>query len=81
MAAGWLLVLSLTLFHSLVVNLSAEGPFPSASTVSLLIATWMLSSARHELNHSRLHQYRLAFEKQQTVISMKLAQSGTGFTS
>ncbi|CAM2098619.1 unnamed protein product [Caretta caretta] len=33
MAAGWLLVFSLTLFQSLVMNLSSEGPFPSASTI------------------------------------------------
>ncbi|XP_067420655.1 voltage-dependent calcium channel subunit alpha-2/delta-1 isoform X8 [Emydura macquarii macquarii] len=33
MAAGWLLVFSLTLFHSLVMNLSSEGPFPSATTI------------------------------------------------
>uniref|UniRef100_A0A8C3TGM7 Voltage-dependent calcium channel subunit alpha-2/delta-1 n=1 Tax=Chelydra serpentina TaxID=8475 RepID=A0A8C3TGM7_CHESE len=33
MAAGWLLVFSLTLFHSLVMNLSSEGPFPSAATI------------------------------------------------
>ncbi|XP_010219551.1 PREDICTED: voltage-dependent calcium channel subunit alpha-2/delta-1-like [Tinamus guttatus] len=33
MAAGWLLVFSLTLFQSLVLNLSSEGPFPSATTI------------------------------------------------
>uniref|UniRef100_A0A8C3ITQ7 Calcium voltage-gated channel auxiliary subunit alpha2delta 1 n=1 Tax=Chrysemys picta bellii TaxID=8478 RepID=A0A8C3ITQ7_CHRPI len=33
MAAGWLLVFSLTLFQSLVMNLSSEGPFPSATTI------------------------------------------------
>ncbi|XP_044279354.1 voltage-dependent calcium channel subunit alpha-2/delta-1 isoform X3 [Varanus komodoensis] len=33
MAAGWWLFLSLTLFQSLVINLSAEGPFPSATTI------------------------------------------------
>ncbi|NWZ61616.1 CA2D1 protein, partial [Acrocephalus arundinaceus] len=33
MAAGWLLVFSLTLFQSLVMNHSSEGPFPSATTV------------------------------------------------
>ncbi|XP_054845021.1 voltage-dependent calcium channel subunit alpha-2/delta-1 isoform X1 [Eublepharis macularius] len=37
MAAGWLLFVSLTLFHSLVVNLSAEGPFPSAATIKLWV--------------------------------------------
>ncbi|XP_061438153.1 voltage-dependent calcium channel subunit alpha-2/delta-1 isoform X3 [Rhineura floridana] len=33
MAAGWWLFFSLTLFQSLVINLSAEGPFPSATTI------------------------------------------------
>uniref|UniRef100_A0A8C8A5U6 Calcium voltage-gated channel auxiliary subunit alpha2delta 1 n=1 Tax=Otus sunia TaxID=257818 RepID=A0A8C8A5U6_9STRI len=33
MAAGWLLVFSLTLFQSLVMNHSSEGPFPSATTI------------------------------------------------
>ncbi|KAM9174058.1 voltage-dependent calcium channel subunit alpha-2/delta-1 isoform 1-T1 [Pangshura tecta] len=33
MAASWLLVFSLTLFQSLVMNLSSEGPFPSATTI------------------------------------------------
>ncbi|NWR98881.1 CA2D1 protein, partial [Motacilla alba] len=33
MAAGWLLVFSLTLFQSVVMNLSSEGPFPSATTI------------------------------------------------
>uniref|UniRef100_A0A8D0C1C1 Calcium voltage-gated channel auxiliary subunit alpha2delta 1 n=1 Tax=Salvator merianae TaxID=96440 RepID=A0A8D0C1C1_SALMN len=33
MAAGWWLFFSLTLFQSLVVNLSAEGPFPTATTI------------------------------------------------
>ncbi|XP_074873500.1 voltage-dependent calcium channel subunit alpha-2/delta-1 isoform X1 [Carettochelys insculpta] len=33
MAAGWPLLLSLTLFHSLVLNLASEGPFPSAATI------------------------------------------------
>ncbi|NWZ25337.1 CA2D1 protein, partial [Asarcornis scutulata] len=33
MAAGWLLVFSLTLFQSLVMNHSSEGPFPSPTTI------------------------------------------------
>ncbi|XP_074920542.1 voltage-dependent calcium channel subunit alpha-2/delta-1 isoform X2 [Chelonoidis abingdonii] len=33
MAASWLLVFGLTLFQSLVMNLSSEGPFPSATTI------------------------------------------------
>ncbi|XP_053108701.1 voltage-dependent calcium channel subunit alpha-2/delta-1 isoform X3 [Hemicordylus capensis] len=37
MAAGWLLFFSLTLFQSLVINLSAEGPFPSATTIKLWV--------------------------------------------
>nr|XP_006117204.2 voltage-dependent calcium channel subunit alpha-2/delta-1 isoform X4 [Pelodiscus sinensis] len=37
MAAGWRLLLSLTLCHSLVLNLASEGPFPSAS----IIKSWV----------------------------------------
>ncbi|XP_051817590.1 voltage-dependent calcium channel subunit alpha-2/delta-1 isoform X3 [Antechinus flavipes] len=33
MAAGWLLVFSLTLFQSLLINPSSEEPFPSAVTI------------------------------------------------
>uniref|UniRef100_A0A8C5IY10 Calcium voltage-gated channel auxiliary subunit alpha2delta 1 n=1 Tax=Junco hyemalis TaxID=40217 RepID=A0A8C5IY10_JUNHY len=33
MAAGWLLVFILTLFQSVVMNHSSEGPFPSATTI------------------------------------------------
>ncbi|XP_062990292.1 voltage-dependent calcium channel subunit alpha-2/delta-1 isoform X2 [Elgaria multicarinata webbii] len=33
MAAGWWLFFSLTLLQTLVINLSAEGPFPSATTI------------------------------------------------
>ncbi|XP_078250414.1 voltage-dependent calcium channel subunit alpha-2/delta-1 isoform X6 [Pogona vitticeps] len=33
MAAGWWLFWSLTLSQSLVINISAEGPFPSATTI------------------------------------------------
>uniref|UniRef100_A0A8C8SHQ3 Uncharacterized protein n=1 Tax=Pelusios castaneus TaxID=367368 RepID=A0A8C8SHQ3_9SAUR len=33
MAAGWLLLFSLTLFHSLLLTRSSEGPFPSPTTI------------------------------------------------
>nr|XP_034983188.1 voltage-dependent calcium channel subunit alpha-2/delta-1 isoform X4 [Zootoca vivipara] len=33
MAAGWWLFFTLTLLQSLVINLSADGPFPSATTI------------------------------------------------
>ncbi|XP_066490665.1 voltage-dependent calcium channel subunit alpha-2/delta-1 isoform X2 [Tiliqua scincoides] len=37
MAAGWFLFFSLSLFQSLVINLSAEGPFPSPTTIKLWV--------------------------------------------
>uniref|UniRef100_A0A8D0GEL0 CA2D1 protein n=1 Tax=Sphenodon punctatus TaxID=8508 RepID=A0A8D0GEL0_SPHPU len=49
MAAGWLLVFSLTLFQSLVMNLSSEGPFPSATTIK----SWVDKMQEHLVTLAR----------------------------